>query len=98
LESITSYVSVRPAEMSGDFLIAQECKMYLFPEMIDDALGKPWPSSAHRVVAIKTLLGNRHYVQMSNLVHAVEVIAHIPKDKIKMVTDQDLAKLGIMID
>lgn len=69
--------------------------MYIFPEMIQLGLsdGQRWPSPAHKKVAQTVCLCNPRVRSRDTLQNMVEKINAIPKDKIKLVTLGDLARV-----
>lgn len=69
--------------------------MYVFPSMLDMTKVK-FPTETHRVVAEKVLLCNPRYFTMTAFTEGAQIIANVPKDRIKKVTVHDLFDLGIM--
>ena len=67
--------------------------MYLIDSMVD-CLGLPkggaWVSPAHRDIALKLIIGQRHVNTCEEMMGIVEKIQTISKERITKVTQQDL--------
>ena len=67
--------------------------MYLLENMLDKALEKcdqKWKSEDHKVVAVNICIGNSRINTMDQLMECVSIINKIPKNKIKVVTVNEL--------
>lgn len=71
--------------------------MYAFPEMLK-LIGIVWKSEAHKQVATLLLIGNRRVTTCSQLTEYCTIINNLTEKKVKTITIEDIAKLGIPIN
>lgn len=72
--------------------------MYMLPSFLDMAiknLKQKWMSKIHKEVAENLCLCNPSIVTMDDLMHNINIVNKIPKNKIKILTFDRARELGI---